>query len=512
MKKRLIAVIISVMCSISIFAGCGKGEEAKNLSDKTIPTSVKSANENKEFKKPKYIFLFMGDGMSHVQVNAAQVYLGSKNNKNVDVTRLGFTQFPVSGMATTQDSTSFCPDSASTATAVSSGVKTQSGVIGLSEDKKTVPENISEKLKKDGYKVGVVSSVSLDHATPAAFYAHTESRGNMYDISLQLGGSGFDYFGGGSLAQPKGKEGDKEDAFKVIKDKGYKIANSKEEILSLDNKSGKVYAVSPNLQDSSAIEYDIDSSNDDLKLKDFVKKGIDVLDNDKGFFLMAESGKIDWACHANDAKTAIQDVIAFDEAIKEAVEFSKKHPDDTLILVTGDHETGGMTIGNATTGYNTAFKIMDNQKMSYVEFDKLVQKYKEDNKGKGSLKDLLPVIKENFGLIKGDQKSENSNEKNILELSNYEYEKLEKAFIETMKDEKDRSKDEASSLLYGTYEPLTVTLTHILNNKAGIGWTSYAHTGTPVPVFATGTSAEIFNGSYDNTDIFNKLVEICKLK
>ena len=226
---------------------------------------------------------------------------------------------------------------------------------------------------------------------------------------------------------------------------------------------------------------------------------------------MVEGGKIDWAGHANDARSNIGDVIALNEAIEVAVDFANEHPEETLIIVTGDHETGGMTIGQATTGYNTAFDILENQKMSYVEFDKLIGDYKASTSAdKAKLEDLLPIIKENFGLVTSKDKEAAKNP--ALVLTDYEYKKLENAFKETMKAQEDRAQGEQQTALYGGYEPLSVTLTHILNNKAGIGWTSYAHTGVPVPVYAMGQGQELFNGSYDNTDIFNKLVEICGLK
>ncbi|MGL5677331.1 MAG: alkaline phosphatase, partial [Cellulosilyticaceae bacterium] len=402
------------------------------------------------------------------------------------------------------------PDSASTATAISSGIKTHSGVIGYNADKKTKPESITEKLKADGYKVGIVSSVSIDHATPAAFYAHEVSRSNMYNIALQLAESNFDYFAGGSLAQPKGKDGSQRNAFEIIEENGYAIADTKDEIMALNNNSGKVYTITPNIQDSQAMNYDIDASKDELRLKDFVSKGIEVLDNEDGFFMMVEGGKIDWAGHANDARANIGDVLALDEAIQVAVDFAKEHPEETLILVTGDHETGGMSIGQATTGYNTTFDILANQKMSYVEFDKLVNTYKEEKGADATLEGLLPLIEKNFGLV---TKANSGRAKNPqLVLSDYEYKKLEKAFEETMKPKKERTSDEEAKLLYGGYDPLSVTLTHILNNKAGIGWTSYSHTGVPVPVYAMGQGEELFVGAYDNTDIFTKLVEICDLK
>lgn len=314
-----------------------------------------------------------------------------------------------------------------------------------------------------------------------------------------------------SIVQPTGKNGDQRDAFEIIEEKGYKIVDSKEEIMALNDQSGKVYAISPNLQDSQAMTYDLDADKGELRLKDFVEKGIDVLDNENGFFMMVEGGKIDWAGHANDARSNIGDVIALNEAIEVAVDFANEHPEETLIIVTGDHETGGMTIGQATTGYNTAFDILENQKMSYVEFDKLMGDYKASTSAdEAKLEDLLPIIKENFGLVTSKDKDAAKNP--ALVLTDYEYKKLENAFKETMKAKGDRVQGEQQTALYGGYEPLSVTLTHILNNKAGIGWTSYAHTGVPVPVYAMGQGQELFNGSYDNTDIFNKLVEICGLK
>ena len=119
-------------------------------------------------EKPKYVFMFIGDGLSHVQANAARVYLGNNTVGEVELANLAFTSFPVNGIATTQDSTSFCPDSASTATSFSCGVKTHSGVIGKLVDKTKDAKNLSEYFKEQGWKIGIVSTVTLNHATPAA--------------------------------------------------------------------------------------------------------------------------------------------------------------------------------------------------------------------------------------------------------------------------------------------------------------------------------------------------------
>lgn len=510
-KSKILAIILCAGISVSLLAGCtsDKNSKLKNETGKSV------VEQNMEFKKPKYVFTFIGDGMSAVQLNSARIFLGASKGSEIKTESLEVDSFPSVGSATTHDSTSFAPDSASTATAISTGVKTHSGVIGLEADKKTKPESITEKLKKDGKKIGIVSSVSLDHATPAAFYAHTPSRGEMYDISVQLANSNFDYFAGGSLAQPKGKEEDKEDAFKIIEKNGYTISDTREEFNKINKDTGKVYAISDEIQDSNAMAYNIDKKSESLALKDFVQKGIEVLDNENGFYMMVEGGKIDWAGHANDAMTNIEETLALNDAIKVAVDFYNKHPEDTLIVVTGDHETGGMTIGQATTGYNTAFNILGNQKMSYVQFDEYLSEYKKEKGANASLEDLLPTIKENFALMRKDDKDAKDEKNKDLVLSDYQYEKLKKSFDATMKsdEEKDKLKDDEEFLqLYGGYEPLTVTLTHIINNKAGVGWTSYSHTGVPVPVYAIGQGAEKFNGSYDNTDIFSKMVEITGVK
>ncbi|EGD45966.1 Alkaline phosphatase [Ruminiclostridium papyrosolvens DSM 2782] len=476
-------------------------------------------------KTPKYIFMFIGDGMAAVQVNSAQIYKGINKHNQMSLKELNFQNFEAVGYQTTHDATSFVPDSASTATSLSSGFKTWSGTIGLKPignksgnkqeniDSSKVPKTIAERLKAEkGMKVGIISTVTINHATPAAYYAHVASRNDYYSIAMQMAKSNFDYFGGGTINQPTGAKKDQKDAYEVMKENGYTIARTKKDILDLNSKSGKVYAVTPVVQDSGAMPYAIDNKAGDLTLADFVKKGIDVLDNEKGFFMMAESGKVDWAGHANDAKANIGDVLAFDNAIQAAIDFAHKHPDETLIIVTGDHETGGMTIGQATTGYDTAFELLDNQKMSYVAFDNLINDMKAKNPNL-SFNKVLSVITEKFGLVNettGDISRKGEPSYMTLELSDREMSKLKTAFAETMAAKP--TDNEETDLLYGGYSPLSVTLTHILNNKAGIGWTSYSHTGVPVPVYATGVGAVLFNGAYENTDVYNKLVTITELK
>lgn len=512
MSKRVMALTLSIMMMTLVFAGCSENStQASTSPSASAPSAEISAPElavaSPEVKNPKYIFLFIGDGMSYVQVNAAQVYLGNNTSGEVSTTNLNFTEFPVAGNVTTYDATSFCPDSASTATSLSCGVKTHSGVLGLAADKTTQPESITEILKAAGMEIGIVSTVTINHATPAAFYAHQASRNDYYEIALQLADSGFDYYGGGTISKPTGNDKDKQDAYEIIEAAGYKVVDTIDSIKALDSTSGKVYAVTPVTQDSGAMPYAMDNVNGGLTFADFVQKGIDVLDNENGFFMMAESGKIDWSCHANDAKATIEETIAFADGVQVAIDFAKAHPDETLILVTGDHETGGMTIGYAATGYSTAFDILSKQTMSYVAFDTLLGKMKEENPNM-TIADILPVIKENFGLIVSSDPDAAVESNAAYVLTESEYTKLEAAFAESILPADQRTTNDEAKLLYGGYDPLSVTLTHIINNKAGIGWTSYSHTGVPVSVYAMGICSELFGGSYDNIDVFNKLIEV----
>ena len=131
---------------------------------------------------------------------------------------------------------------------------------------------------------------------------------------------------------------------------------TKAEAENLTAEDGKAIVIDETLADDDAMSYDMDLEDGEWGLSDYVKKGIEVLDNDTGFFMMVEGGKIDWACHANDAAATITDTVAMDEAVGKAVDFYNEHPDETLILVTGDHETGGLTIGFAGTDYDISCK------------------------------------------------------------------------------------------------------------------------------------------------------------
>lgn len=503
MKKMVQRFLAGATAVTLIFGGTLFFAEKQPL------TYADATNSSWNGKAPKYIFLFIGDGMTYPQFTAASDYLGAlkTENKVVDSENLSFMDFPVVGNATTFDATSFCPDSASTATSISTGYKTLSGVINMDTSKTVSYETIAEKLKEQlDYKVGIVSSVPINHATPAAFYAHQSSRNNYYEIGQELVTSDFDYFGGGDFLLPTGKEKNKKSLYDIATEGGYTIADTKDEILSLTSANDQVIAISPETI-GGALPYEVDRDHGDLSLADFTRKGIDVLFNEKGFFMMVEGGKIDWACHANDAVASIQDTIAFDDAVQEAIKFYNKYPKDTLIIVTGDHETGGMTIGFAGTQYSTYLNQLTEQNMSYEAFDLKIAEYRE--KGT-SFENVLKDIQTEFGLVIQERKDQTTYANMVI--TDYELTQLKAAYELSMTPVKDRKLTDADKLLYGGYEPLSMAVTHLLNNKSGIGWTSYSHTGLPTAVFARGLGENLFTGAYDNTDIFVKLKALTKVK
>ncbi len=531
LTKRALALLGAAAMTASL-AACGTPASTADTSTDTASTSAAAATTPEAaVNTPKYIFLFIGDGMSYPQIQSTNYYLTALANgtsmggdgavlQHEDA--LTFLDFPVAGSAQTYDSTSFCPDSASTATSLSTGHKTYSGTINMDETGTVAYETISEKLKdQKDYKIGVVSSVNLNHATPAAFYCHQVSRSNYYDIGLEMIDSNFDYFAGGALLQPTGKDEDQTDLYTLAADAGYTVAKTQAEAEAVTADTGKVILVDEHLADSDSMPYELDRTDDMWSLADYVEKGIEVLDNDNGFFMMVEGGKIDWACHANDAGSTMHDTQALSDAVDKAVEFYNEHPDETLILVTGDHETGGMTIGYAGTNYDTFLQNLANQKISYAKFDSdYVASYKENNT---SFEDVLVDVQNLFGLTTeaaagqaGEDgvttDSADSHPTGVtsgsLVMTDYELQKLRDAYDLTMTKTDDTELSQEEYVLYGSYEPLSVTITHILNNKSGISFTSYSHTGLPVAVFAMGAGQELFEGYYDNTQVYFNLAEL----
>lgn len=473
----------------------------------------------KQAAQAKYVILLIGDGMGMAQRNAAELYLAAqKGDTTPGIVKLNMSQLPVQGATTTYSIDSLITDSAAAGTAMACGVKTTNRGLGV--DGKNVPvTSIAEMARDKGVKVGIVSTVSLDHATPGAFYAHQPSRKNYYEIGLELAASRMDYFAGGGFLDPAGKksklEGEKRNVVDAIRGGGFRYVNDATEFRALKSGKERVVFVNPRLQDEQAMPYAMDAAPGDVSLAEMTRKGLELLDNPKGFFLMVEGGKVDWACHANDAVSSITDVLAFDAAVAEAMQFLRKHPNDTLVIVTGDHETGGMSIGFAGTKYDSYHTRLKHQKISYIAFDEKFAAFRKANP-QGKFEDVLPMVKENFGLaVLSDAERvalPKEGDAAGMVLKDYEVAELRAAFDRSMQGGDRKALSEQDYLLYGEYEPFTVTITHLLNQKSGISWTTYSHTGVPVLTSAGGVGAERFGGFYDNTDIFARMAETMGLK
>lgn len=192
------------------------------------------------------------------------------------------------------------------------------------------------------------------------------------------------------------------------------------------------------------------------------------------------------------------------DAVQVAIDFAAEHPDETLILVTGDHETGGLTIGFAGTDYDTYLTLLQSQTVSFSKYDSdYVANYKENGT---DFETVLAEIETLFGL------KQSGSEDDKLVLTAYELEQIRTAYEKSINETETGMDAQEEYVMYGTYEPLTVTITHILNNKSGVSFTSYSHTGLPVAVLAEGVNAETFNGYYDNTEIFYKLAEMLNIQ
>ena len=513
--KRPLALTLAALSFGSTLAACS-GPTAATPDPTPTPAAEVQSLSSETVKAPKYVFLFIGDGMSYPQIQSTSDFLGALNDADYWQAEpslddnggaildgpeyLNFMNFEAAGSAVTYDSNSFCPDSASTATSLSTGHKTYSGTINMDETGTTAYETIAEKVHEQlGMSVGVISSVNLNHATPAAFYAHQASRNDYYEIGLELVESGFEYFSGGGLLKPTGPEGDQEDLYALAEQAGYNVVKTQAEAEQVTE--GPVIIIDKHLADGDAMAYELDRTDEMWSLADHVAKGIEVLEQDEdGFFMMCEGGKIDWACHANDAASTIHDTQALADAVQVAIDFAKEHADETLILVTGDHETGGLTIGFAGTDYDTYLNLLENQKISFAKFDSdYVAAYKEN---KTSFEDVMADVTELFGL-----KTEGAEDDKLV-LTPYELSLLKTAYEKSVNETATGMDEQQEYVMYGTYEPLSVTLTHIINNKSGISFTSYSHTGLPVAVLAHGVNAEQFNGYYDNTEVYNKLASM----
>lgn len=447
-------------------------------------------------QQAKYVFYFIGDGMGVNQVQGTELYRGELEGK-IGITPIWFTQFPYATTATTFSAANGVTDSAAAGTALATGNKTQNGTIGMKQDLQTEVSSVAVWAKNKGCRVGVTTSVSVDHATPAAFYAHDPSRGSYYKIGTDLYKAGFDFYAGSDFIDPNNKDnkdGNSENLYTMAEKNGYTIARGYKDYLKKCKKADKMIlfqSEKASEKDRTAIPYAIDRTKDDLTLADITRSAINFLSKDlsKGFFLMVEGGKIDWACHSNDAATAFHEVADMDEAVKVAYEFYSQHPDETLIVVTADHETGGFVLG--TGAYKLNLQVLKNQKVSESGFTRILNELRKKYNNNVSWEKVQQALKENFGFW------------DKVKLNEKQEERLLAKYNDTFKGKE--AKLEKSE--YAQDEPLAAEAKRIIDEIALVGWTSGGHSAGYVPVFAIGAGADLFQGRIDNTEIPIKIAK-----
>ena len=438
--------------------------------------------------KAKYVFYFIGDGMGVNQVNAAETYLGALQGR-IGIQPLCFPSFPYSAFVNTQSATNGVTDSAAGGTALACGQKTKNGTLGMLKDLTTSVPSIADWARNSGAAVGITTSVAIDHATPAAFYAHVKERHEQYTIGKQLVESANDFYAGSDFTIPTDPEyPNGPTLYEEANAKGFTIsrgyadyqkraANAKKMILLQSEEASKA--------DRYSIPYALDRKDGDLTLTDITRAGIDFLmkkqGEKNGFFMMIEGGKIDWACHANDL-AFIPELIDMDNAVKVAYDFYKQHPDETLIIVTADHETGGIVLSRGLYEINLA--AVGNQRITIEKLGKELHKMHDVKGDKLLWDDVKTFLAENFGFW------------DKISLTDEQTQRLESSFKKIMDG---TSKDQRT--LYQNDDELAVTVRSIMSECAQVGWHVTSHSNGYVPCFAIGVGAEQIHGRIDNTEI-----------
>lgn len=436
---------------------------------------------------PKYVFYFIGDGMGVNQVNGTETYMAAVEGR-IGTKPLTFADFPYTAIATTYSASNGITDSAAGGTALATGEKTYNGCLGLLPDSITPVSSVAVWAKESGAAVGVTTSVSVDHATPASFYAHQNDRGKYYEVGQDLIASKFDFFAGSDFLKPEKKDSGEPNLYVQAENGGYTIARGYKDYLKKSKKAERMIMLQTeeaSKADRTSIPYAIDRKKGDMTLQEITRAAINFLykKNSDRFFLMVEGGKIDWACHANDAATVFEEIKDMDDAVRVAYEFYCQHPDETLIVITADHETGGIGLGNGD--YIQKAELLSYQQKSAPEFSNYLKNLRAKMGDKAFTYDVVrKALKDYYGFWK------------VVKLSEYQEDQLQRAYDSMM-----AGKDKNAKSMYADESGFGNLAKNILNRNAKLGWTSGAHTNGYVPVFAIGAGAETFHGRINNTDI-----------
>jgi alkaline phosphatase len=307
MKKLSISIII-IISGITLMS--------------CFPTKKTAGKSSAEIKN---VILMIGDGMGLPDVYAAMTV----SDKPLNIERCN-----IIGLQKTYSADNYITDSGAAGTALATGIKTKNGAIGMDAGGKPV-KSILEISEEHGLATGLVSTSSVTHATPASFIAHQSSRGSYEDIAMDFLKTDIDVFIGGGYDH-FAKRKDKLNLIDSLKFRGYEVDTSMYSILN--SGSLKLAGLTAPVQSP----YRLKGRGD--MLPESTGKAIDILSkNTKGFFLMIEGSQIDWAAHVHRADTVIDETLDFDKAAGVALDFAQKDG-HTLVVITADHETGGVTI------------------------------------------------------------------------------------------------------------------------------------------------------------------------
>lgn len=421
-------------------------------------------DEAKEKDEVKNVIMLVMDGSSSSVSTLARWYKG----ENLALDNI------LTGGVRTYSAESAITDSGPAGTALATGNKSNSGYVGVlpsvvttpgveqvaEEDKVKPVANVLEGAKLAGKATGIVSTSEIQHATPAGFSAHAESRNNYNDIAEQQVYQNIDVvLGGGYEALNKTRK-DGESLLEVIEEKEYDYVTNRNDLLSTD--SNKIWgSFAP-----SALAYDFDreaANLDEPTIAEMTEKAIDTLNEDKdGFFLMVEGSKIDWAAHANDPIGMISDFLAFDDAVNEALEFAKEDG-NTLVIAVTDHGNSGISIGNhnTTSGYD-----------------------------KTPVSAYINPLKAATMTVEGALSKLNDDKSNLVEVAE-------------LYGIKDPTAEEMKTLQES--EDLKTALVQLLAERANIGFTTGGHTGEDVFLYSYGPSKP--TGLVENTDLAHTMAK-----
>ncbi len=412
---------------------------SSSYAEPLLPESVPS--------HPKNIVIMVGDGMGPAYTSAYRYYQDNPDTQEIEQTV--FDRLLVGNASTYPAAVSgVVTDSAAAATALATGVKTYNGAVSVNVDKKPIP-TIMELAKKRGMSTGVAVTSQINHATPAAFLSHSESRRNYDELAKNYLTTDADVLlGGGQRYFP----GPLIDQFKA---KGYQYLSDFSKLDQLT--TPKVIGLFADVQLPWAI--DEPEAN---RLSKLTQKALDLLSqNDQGFVLLVEGSLIDWAGHNNDIATAMAEMHEFANAV-EVVEQYIRSNNDTLLVITADHNTGGLSIG-ANDQY-----IWNGQALRNIK-----------NNPEKIANDAIAV--DNWETLIGSRLGAKLSQEEQVTLSN--------------------ARMQGANVLH-------VALKKVIDKRSNTGWTTQGHTGGDVQVFASGPASTLFYGHQDNTDIANKLISL----